>query len=152
MKVYSLLDQDNQDVISQCLSAIKDGQFSRLKKEKSDQKCLDKIIATLRYFICNKMTPDGNYCKSLEGNILEFRCKIPNSDYLLRIIAWHEKQSTILLTGHLIKPEHYDDTYTKQITRKEYQQYIDNATQCWSDFMGKQNYPYIDLTDLLIDN
>ena len=148
IRIYSLLDEHGQDVISLCLMHIKTKQYTQLKKGEVEKKCMDKIVALLHYVNMQTLQTDGVYCKTLVGNIVELRIPLPRSKYLLRIIACTWRWSCLLLTWWLIKPERYDDAGQTQSVLLEYDQQIEYAKQCREDFTHRQLLAYTDLTDL----
>lgn len=151
MQIFSLL-HDHEDIITQCLHQIQSEHLTDLKKTDIQDKCLQKIIATIYYFKNNNMMPDGIYCKVLENNIIEFRLQLPKSNHLLRIIWAYNQEKIVLLTWYLIKPEQYSDRNTTINTDKLYTTHIINAHSYRKDFITHQKYNYTNLTDILFPN
>jgi hypothetical protein len=143
MEIISVIN-DDKTIIDVCLETV----HKEIKYYQEDDKLLLKIVSEIQSFLKYQIL-DTVKVKNVEDSVYEFRISIPNSNYLLRIFFHWEKNTLVLLTGHLVKPKSYTDTYSTHQIEKAYTQCITTAQTIIQDFKNEQSLSYRSLRHLL---
>jgi hypothetical protein len=130
---------DEGDVIAQAIDHIISEWIVGDKQDAKESLIANKIWDHIEMFCEGNMIADGHRVSVCSWPIHEFRIAIPKSSYLLRIFFGCEKWKIVLLTWYLIKPNWYNDKWTKKSIDRIYQQKIKEAQTIRLDYkLGKK--------------
>jgi len=135
-----IVTESNQEIIKKKLCVC-------LPKE-IEKKLVHKIYWALLLYKEQWFKPFPPYVTTLSWSCLELRIQLPWSKYLLRIIAEQHKDTIIIFSGYIIKPEHYEDKQTVIITKKMYTEEIKRSWLTKTDFFWPQEKDYVKLYEI----
>lgn len=134
--------EEGKDVISNAIQQIFNQKLCNEPYQQLEKTLVTKIQKILELHKEQWLRPCLPNVATLQGPCLELRIKIPKSKHLLRLIFWQHKDAFIIFSGHIIKPENYEDKQTTITTKQQYKEAIAKCGSISTDFFGSKKHTY----------
>lgn len=134
--------KEGNDVITNAIQEVIKQKLCVGSPKEIEKKLVHKIHQTLLLHKAQWFRPSLPGVATLSWPYLELRIQIPWSKYLLRLIFRQHQDSLIIFSGHIIKPERYEDKKTTMITKLQYEKEIENCKWISIDFFWPKKNKY----------